>query len=66
MERSSILRCVAPQRQLKNTYRFRDFFQGSEAAPQPRISLSFKPACEQKKKFQKEGLSAKEQFYTSS
>ena len=39
---------------------FRDFFQGSEAAPQPRISLSFKPACEQKKKFQKEGLSAKE------
>ena len=44
----------------------RYLFQGSEAAPQPRISLSFKPACEQKKKFQKEGLSAKEQFYTSS
>ena len=34
--------------------------QGSEAAPQPRISLSFKPACEQKKKFLKEGLSTKE------
>ena len=41
-------------------------FQGSAAAPQPHISLSFKPACEQKKKIQKEGLSAKEQFYTSS
>ena len=26
MKRSSILRCVAPQRQLKNTYRFCDFF----------------------------------------
>ena len=34
--------------------------QGSEAAPLPRISLSFKPACEQKKKFLKEGLSTKE------
>ena len=25
MERSSILQCVAPQLQLKNTYKFRDF-----------------------------------------
>ena len=36
--------------------------QGLAAASQPRISLSFKPACEQKNKFQKEGLSAKEKL----
>ena len=40
-----------------------DIMQGSEAAPQPRISLSFKPACEQKKKFFKEGLSTKETVF---
>ena len=27
MERPSILLCVAPQQQLKNTYRFRNFFR---------------------------------------
>ena len=37
-------------------------FQGSEASRKPRINLSFKPACEQKKNLRKKDCLLKSRF----